>query len=118
MAATALERLEREINGEAVAVCKVADACRPAARRRGRALAAARGRGRRSLSLRWQAGEATIEGDRCEVAQALDNLIVNAIEHGGPEVVVAARTRRRRGGGLGDRFRLPGRPEARRGSPA
>ena len=37
-----------------------------------------------------------VEGDRCALAQALDNLIVNAIEHGGPEIVVEARLGRGR----------------------
>ncbi len=46
-----------------------------------------------SLELRWNAGRAIVEGDRCALAQAIDNLIVNAIEHGGPTIVVAARRR-------------------------
>ena len=46
-----------------------------------------------SLELRWNAGRAVVNGDRCALAQALDNLIVNAIEHGGPTIVVAARRR-------------------------
>jgi len=93
MAATALERLEREINGEAVAAVRAPMVARPlldSAVGRWKARAALAGG---SLALRWRAGEAMVEGDRCEVAQALDNLIVNAIEHGGPEVVVEARTR-------------------------
>jgi signal transduction histidine kinase len=91
MAATALERLEREINGGAVAPERVPLPARPlleAAVGRGRARAALIGG---SLSLRYEAGQATVDGDRRELAQALDNLIVNAIEHGGPEVVVEAR---------------------------
>jgi signal transduction histidine kinase len=92
MAATALERLEREINGEQMVSARVPISARPlleAAVGRWKTRAAAGG----SVSLRWQAGEAIVDGDRCELAQALDNLIVNAIEHGGPEVVVEARTR-------------------------
>jgi len=92
LAAVALERLEREINGGAVASRRAPLAARPL-------LAAAVGRWKAraalvdaSLSLRWEAGEAIVDGDRCAVAQALDNLIVNAIEHGGPEIVVTART--------------------------
>jgi signal transduction histidine kinase len=92
MAAVALERLEREINGETVAsLCETMPA-RPlidSTVRRWQARAALAGG---SLSLRWQGSEATIEADRCAVAQALDNLVVNAIEHGGPEIVVEART--------------------------
>jgi two-component system sensor histidine kinase FlrB len=44
-----------------------------------------------SLELRWNAGRALVSGDRSALAQALDNLIVNAIEHGGPTIVVAGR---------------------------
>jgi signal transduction histidine kinase len=93
MAATALERLEREINGGTSSSLPAPMLVRPlldAAVGRWRSRAALAGG---SLALSWQAGEAMVDGDRCEVAQALDNLIVNAIEHGGPEVVVAARTR-------------------------
>jgi signal transduction histidine kinase len=71
-----------------------------------------------SLELRWNAGWATVDGDRCALAQALDNLIVNAIEHGGPSIVVAARLR-------DGRLRIAvadsgsaSRPRSRRGSPA
>lgn len=90
MAAVALERLEREINGEATASVREPLPARPllsSAVRRWQARAALAGG---SLSLRWRAGEATIDADRCAVAQALDNLVVNAIEHGGPEIVIEA----------------------------
>lgn len=88
MAATALERLDREINGERVALARApisARALLDSAVGRWRARAVMAG-GR--LALEWQAGEAVIDGDRCELARALDNLIANAIEHGGREVVV------------------------------
>ncbi len=118
MAATALERLEREINGGAVtAVRAPVPACplleSAIARWRGRAALAGG-----SLALRWQAGAAVVQGNRCELAQALDNLIVNAIEHGGPEVLVEARI-------LARRLRVAvidsgreSRPQSRRESPA
>jgi signal transduction histidine kinase len=71
-----------------------------------------------SLELRWNAGEALVSGDRGALAQALDNLIVNAIEHGGPTIVVAARV-------VEGRLRLvvvdsgrATRPRSRRNSPA
>jgi signal transduction histidine kinase len=118
MAATALERLEREINGEATATARAPLFVRPlleACAGRWTSSAALSGG---SLELRWLAGEAMVEGDRCELAQALDNLIVNAIEHGGPEIAVEARLR------LGrllvcviDSGREPG-PASRRGGPA
>lgn len=90
MAAAALQRLEQEINREAVAPARG-----PLPMRSLVASAVGRWRGRAalaggSLRLRWSAGEAIVDGARCELAQALDNLIVNAIEHGGREVAVEA----------------------------
>jgi signal transduction histidine kinase len=40
------------------------------------------------IRVYWDAGPAMIEGDAGRLAQALDNLISNALEHGGPPVVV------------------------------
>jgi signal transduction histidine kinase len=118
MAASALERLEREINGDSIASARAPMFAHPlldSAVARWQARAALAGG---SLALCWQAGEAMIVGDRREVAQALDNLIVNAIEHGGPEVVVEAQTR-------SGRFRVAvvdsgraARPDSRRENPA
>lgn len=119
LAAVALERLEREINGDAAAVpVREPLPVRPlldSTVKRWRARADLAGG---SLSLRWQAGEARIEADRCALAQALDNLVVNAIEHGGPEIVIEAQAGR-------DVLRLAvvdcgrgARPESRRESPA
>lgn len=36
----------------------------------------------------WDAGPALVEGDPVEMAQAFDNLIANALEHGGPPLVI------------------------------
>lgn len=92
MANAALLRLDREINGdagpapmpaEAVAVAPLVEA----AVERWTARAALAGG---SLELRWLAAGATIRGDRCGLAQALDNLLANAIEHGGEAVVLEA----------------------------
>jgi signal transduction histidine kinase len=44
-----------------------------------------------SLELRWRAGEATVEGERELLEGAIDNLIVNAIEHGASPIVVEGR---------------------------
>jgi signal transduction histidine kinase len=90
MAARALERLEREVNGEPVPSLRAPMPVRPLL-----ALAAARWQDRAamaaaSLSTVWHAGAVEIEADRVEIGQALDNLIVNAIEHGGPEILVEA----------------------------
>jgi signal transduction histidine kinase len=90
MAAAALSALEREINGEREAIACAVFALRPvleAARRRWHGQATMRGAG---LVLRWDAGEAAIEGSRLELAAALDNLIANALEHGGGEIELAA----------------------------
>jgi K+-sensing histidine kinase KdpD len=90
MAASALERLDREINGGSVDGLRGLVVARPLleaslARWRPRAaLAGAR------LELRWRAGEAILSGDHLGLSQAVDNLVVNAIEHGGSRVVVEA----------------------------
>jgi len=92
LAAAALERLECEVNGgnglrrpaEPVELRTLCDA----AQRRWRARADRAGG---TLELRWRAGRAFVCGDRVELAQALDNLLVNAIEHGGPRVAIDVR---------------------------
>lgn len=99
LAATALERLDREINGGSPEAARETVSVRPlleaaVARWRPRA-----DLGGGSLELRCEAGRALVEGDGAGLAQALDNLIVNAIEHGGPEVVLDARRR-------GERLRI------------
>lgn len=91
LAAAALERLDHELNGGGLRRPPEAIEVRPlveAALRRWRSRATLGGA---SLSLRWRAGRAFVVGDRPELAQALDNLIVNAIEHGGPAISVDAR---------------------------
>jgi signal transduction histidine kinase len=94
LAAAALERLDREINGGGSPA-----PARAAVDGRSLVLAAVeRWRERAQvagavLELRWNAGTATVGGDRCALGQALDNLIVNAIQHGGPTIVVSARLR-------------------------
>lgn len=96
LALSALARIDAEING--------GERRRPLGPVPGRALveaAVGRWRSRASLAgakieLRWRAGLPLLRGDRAELAQALDNLIVNAIEHGGPMITVDASTRRGR----------------------
>ncbi len=44
--------------------------------------------GRDPIRLYWDAGPAVVDGDPVAVAQALDNLIANALEHGGPPLVI------------------------------
>jgi len=119
LAAAALERLDREVNGgsslrrpdEAVEVRPLLEA----ATRRWRARASLGGG---SLSLRWRAGRAVVIGDRVELAQALDNLIVNAIEHGGPAISIDARLYRGRVRIVVADSGRAARPDGRQGTPA
>lgn len=118
LAADALSRLEREVNGERIVPAVSVIDCQ-------QLLHAAVGRWRSraalaeaSLYLRCALGGAVISGDGTQLAQALDNLIVNAIEHGGPVIAVEARRQ-------GDRVRIAvidsgrdSRPESRRATPA
>lgn len=93
LAAAALERLDREINGRPPAPAwGTVDGHSLVQAAVGRWQARAK-LADGSLELRWNAGGAVLSGDRCALAQALDNLIVNAIEHGGPTIVVAGRVR-------------------------
>jgi signal transduction histidine kinase len=118
LAAAALERLDREINGgPSAAPWGTIDAQRLVREAVGRWQARARFADG-SLELRWNAGPTTVRGDAGALSQALDNLIVNAIEHGGPTIVVAAS---RREGRLRIAVVDSGRawrPRSRRNSPA
>jgi signal transduction histidine kinase len=90
MAAAALARLDREINGEGESPARATLAVRPlveAARRRWCRQATLFGA---TIEVRWEAGEAAIEGDRIDLAAALDNLMSNALEHGGPRIELTA----------------------------
>jgi signal transduction histidine kinase len=99
MATAALERLDREINGQVAE-----ESPKPLAARalledavgRWERPAAARGRG---LRLLWRASELRVTGCEVELAQALDNLINNALEHGGGKVTIEVRE-------VDDRLRL------------
>lgn len=120
MAAAALERLEREINGggapSAVRTNVAAAPLLAAAVGRWQARAALAGR---SLELRRRCGTAAVSGSPAELARALDNLLANAIEHGGSRIVVTASAR---GGALrvvvsdsGSGSQRPGGQRARSG---
>lgn len=95
LAAAALERLDREINGGSlVSALSTVEARSLVQAAVGRWQARVK-LGDGSLELRWNAGATFVRGDRCALGQALDNLLVNAIEHGGPSIVVSARRRDR-----------------------
>jgi signal transduction histidine kinase len=125
LAGDALERLDREINGGDAPAATATVWVEPLVRS---SLARWRPRaelGGSSLRLRWRAGRATVIGEAGRLEQAIDNLLLNAIEHGGATVAVEVRhqgrwlaisvvdtgPRRRRPGGAG---RLAGRPAQHR----
>jgi signal transduction histidine kinase len=91
MAAAAIDRLEHEVNGRAAGAGAERVEVRPmveAAIERWRGRAAVEGR---TLQLRWSAGEAELRGDEVELAQAVDNMISNAFEHGAGEILIDVR---------------------------
>jgi len=88
LTAAALERLDCEINGGALEKSLTIIPLRgliEEAVRRWRNVAVLGGS---ELEVRWSGEEAFVEGNRSELAQALDNLLSNAIEHGGGKVTV------------------------------
>ncbi|HET9593797.1 MAG TPA: ATP-binding protein [Solirubrobacterales bacterium] len=91
LATVALERLDREINGAALesAMAEVAvGELVEAAARRWRNAAVSQGG---FIQMRRNEREALVEGNRFDLAQALDNLLSNAIEHGGGRVEIGWR---------------------------
>jgi signal transduction histidine kinase len=94
LATQAMARLDREINGGGVAPLAIAPLlAEPLLRSslaRWRARAALAGC---PLQLRWRAGEATLLGEAGRIEQAVDNLVLNAIEHGGTRIAVEASRR-------------------------
>lgn len=91
LAVAAVERLDREINGQRVGAEAVPLSFRPiaeAAVDRWRAAAANVGR---PLNLQWSGDDAVLRGDRIALGQAVDNLISNSLRHGSGAVIVAAR---------------------------
>ncbi|TMK57160.1 MAG: HAMP domain-containing histidine kinase [Actinobacteria bacterium] len=90
LAVAAVERLDREINGERTGmevasfpvrsfVETAVDRWRPAAENL-----------RRALDLRWSGDDAVLRGDRIALAQAVDNLISNSLQHGSGAIDVTA----------------------------
>jgi signal transduction histidine kinase len=118
LATTALRDLDGALNGESVSRPPRRISCREsvmASLERWRPQAARAG----GIRVYWDAGPAMVEGDACRLGQALDNLLSNALEHGGPPVVltgarVAGRIRITIANGL-RADREARRPDPRRG---
>jgi signal transduction histidine kinase len=87
--ASALQDLDGAVNGDSPAREPRRFSCREvalAALERWRPVAERSG----GIRVYWDAGPAPVEGDPGRMAQAFDNLLANALEHGGPPVVVTA----------------------------
>lgn len=87
LAAGALQELDGALNGGSQAQPERRFSCREvvmACLERWRPAAAGSG----GIRVYWDAGPAPVEGDPARMAQALDNLVANALEHGGPPIVV------------------------------
>lgn len=90
LAAAAVDRLDREINGKpapkrtgTVPLLQLVEST--VARWRQRAALE-----RRTLRLNWDAGEPHLYGDAVQLTQLLDNLISNGFDHGEGEVTIKA----------------------------
>jgi signal transduction histidine kinase len=87
LAISALHDLDGVLNGAATARAQRRFSCREslmASVERWRPRATHAG----AVRVYWDAGASMIEGDPARLAQALDNLLANAFEHGGPPVVI------------------------------
>ena len=121
LALAAVTQLDREVNGSSGETRLPVSARELAGGAVSRWSSWAR-RGGGSLELRWRAGRAAVLADPIRISQALDNLIANALEHGGPTVVVEARSADGRlriavaDDGRAARRHGGGRPEAEVGS--
>jgi signal transduction histidine kinase len=90
LALSALDDLDRQLNGSPASLRPVRVPARvlaEAALERWRVPAARAGR---ALELRWAAGAAIVRADPTRTAQAIDNLLANAIEHGGLLITIRA----------------------------
>jgi signal transduction histidine kinase len=87
LAGCALVELDSALNGGSAQTESREVSCRElvlASVERWRSPAARRG----GIRLYWDAGAALVHGQPARMAQAFDNLIANAVEHGGPPLVV------------------------------
>jgi signal transduction histidine kinase len=88
LALAALDDLDHELNGGEPPLRMRPVVCRTWVEGALGRWRVAAGRSGSPFELRWRAGSATVLADPRRLAQALDNLIVNAIEHGGPPIRV------------------------------
>jgi signal transduction histidine kinase len=91
MVSAALAELDRTVNGGKPQPAVRPFCCRElllASLERWRSAAAGAG----GFKVFWDAGPALVEGDPVGMAQAFDNLIANALEHGGPPLVITGAT--------------------------
>jgi signal transduction histidine kinase len=87
LVANAVSDLDSTVNGGAPAAAVRRFSCRElvlGCLERWRTAASGAG----GFRVYWDAGPALVEGDPTRMAQALDNLLANALEHGGPPLVV------------------------------
>ena len=96
LALGALDDLDRHVNGGEAALRLRPVLCRAWVEGALGRWQVAAGRAGSPVELRWSAGSATVLADPHLLAQALDNLIVNAIEHGGPPIRVEGSVARAR----------------------
>lgn len=89
LACSALTELDAVVNGSGAAPARRRCSGRElvhAALARWRPAAEASG----GIRVFWDAGDAALFGDPVRLSRALDNLIANAVEHGGPPLVLTA----------------------------
>jgi signal transduction histidine kinase len=87
LVSSALQDLDGELNGGAPQRPSRRFSCREsvmACLERWRPQAVGAG----GIRVYWDAGPAPVDGDAGRLAQALDNLLANAVEHGGPPIVI------------------------------
>jgi signal transduction histidine kinase len=91
LAAAALDRLDRQVNGSPLEGARAPLSIRPLLEEAVLRWKTQAGQSGSDVRLYREAQELLIAADPIELAQAVDNLISNAIEHGGGDVTVDAR---------------------------
>src|SRR6476646_2424651 len=92
MAAAAVDRLDREINGGPAPAAIDAVPFRELVESAVKQWEATAFLADRAMILKCAAGDFELRGDRIEIGQAVDNLISNAVLHGSGDVAVEVRT--------------------------